>query len=141
MFHVNKGVGYFLLFAFEFYQARQLYRAMLLEKKRNQAASIINAYFKGWKVNMLVNGSAIFPSASVRVNGPADLSEIFPIFDIISLITGDQLLAGKGREHKVVKGIFFGGYIRNLQYLMWLDELRPGQVFSFFSFLTLLKIC
>ena len=35
---------------FHFYQARKLYRSMVLEKKRNEAAIVIAAYCRGWKV-------------------------------------------------------------------------------------------
>ena len=41
----------FILFHFtSFHQARKLYKAMVLEKKRNLAASIIAAYYIGMKV-------------------------------------------------------------------------------------------
>ena len=35
------------------FQARKLVRSIKLEKRRNEAASIIAAYFTGWKVNTL----------------------------------------------------------------------------------------
>ena len=51
------SVAYFLFyFTFipfhfvSFHQARKLYRSMVVEKKRNQAATIIAAYYTGWKV-------------------------------------------------------------------------------------------
>ena len=44
------------------FQARKLYRSMVLEKKRAQAATIIAAYYTGWKVNMLhlLNTAGVF---------------------------------------------------------------------------------
>ena len=36
--------------SFPFHQARKLYRSMVLEKKRNEAAIVIAAYCRGWKV-------------------------------------------------------------------------------------------
>ena len=33
-----------------FHQARKLYRAMVLEKKRKEAALVITAYCRGWQV-------------------------------------------------------------------------------------------
>lgn len=41
----------FRIHSIQFHQARKLYRSMVLEKIRFQAAIIIAAYFTGWKVN------------------------------------------------------------------------------------------
>ena len=49
-YSVASFLSYFTFHSISFYQARKLYRSMVLEKKRNEAAIVIAAYCRGWKV-------------------------------------------------------------------------------------------
>ncbi|XP_068745846.1 unconventional myosin-Ib-like isoform X6 [Montipora capricornis] len=123
------------------WKARQLYRAMLLEKKRNQAVTVINAYFRGWKARKLYHAMVL---EKIRNQAASVINALYRGWKARQLYRAMLLEKKRNQAASIINAYFKGWKIRRLYYPKFKKNAAPKimkflRVFFRYRYLITLK--